>query len=280
MTEYSRELMYGKRPIRRNHPRLGQSRWYYMDPRYDNDDARCQIDVENENTPNPQAGEIQNYLYQNDEHNYKELYGNTPPQPTNPAANTPEDTESLLTKGWNALKGFGDATEAETVAFMSGLTLGNFDEGMGATTAALTRNPNNYRLGRDAVRQLQNDLRAKYPKLYEASEFVGSAVSPMHLSNKVSAALKVRPKLMNAITDTALASLGYTEDWKDFNDNLATNGMANYLGYKVDSLLPATRNAAKPIRQILKNAFSKQGANYFADKTKSLVYNDDNIDSK
>ena len=174
------------------------------------------------------------------------------------------------------MKEFGDATEAGTVAFTSGLTLGNFDEGMGAATAALTRNPNNYRLGRDAVRQLQNDLRAKYPKLYEASEFVGSAMSPMHLSNKVSAALKVRPELMNAITDTALASSGYAENWKDFFINLAVNGAANTIGYK-NNISPLMRGVprSRPI-----NKFLKQGVNYLADKTKSLVYNDDNIDSK
>lgn len=38
-----------------------------------------EIDVESENSPNLFANEIQNYLYDNDEYNYKQLYGNTPP---------------------------------------------------------------------------------------------------------------------------------------------------------------------------------------------------------
>ena len=40
-----------------------------------------EIDVPSENSPNPFANEIQNYLYNNDEYNYKQLYGNTPPPP-------------------------------------------------------------------------------------------------------------------------------------------------------------------------------------------------------
>lgn len=75
-----RELMYGKRPVHRDNPEAGESEWYYIDPRYGEDDARSKIDVASENSPNPYANEIQNYLYNNhDEYNYKQLYGNTPP---------------------------------------------------------------------------------------------------------------------------------------------------------------------------------------------------------
>ena len=62
MTNYTEQLMYGLKPIHRDEARAGQSKWYYLDPRYDDDDERHQIDVENENTPNPYANQIQNYL--------------------------------------------------------------------------------------------------------------------------------------------------------------------------------------------------------------------------
>ena len=52
---------------------------------------------------------------------------------------------------WNTIKrtaeNFADATEAGTVGYTSGLTLGNFDEGMGAATALVTGNSDHYRLG-------------------------------------------------------------------------------------------------------------------------------------
>jgi len=80
MTDLIRELMYGKKPIHRANPEPGQSEWYYLDPRDTDRFADMkEINVENENSPNPYAGEIQNYLYKNDEYNYKQLYGDTPP---------------------------------------------------------------------------------------------------------------------------------------------------------------------------------------------------------
>lgn len=80
MTEITRELMYGKRPVRRTEPKAGQSEWYYLDPRGSKSVSdRKEIDVPSENSPNPYANEIQNYLYQNDAYNYKQLYGDTPP---------------------------------------------------------------------------------------------------------------------------------------------------------------------------------------------------------
>ena len=82
MTEFTRELMYGKRPIRRTNPKPGQSEWYYLDPRGASTFSDMkEIDVPSENSPNPFANEIQNYLCKNDEYNYKQLYGNTPPPP-------------------------------------------------------------------------------------------------------------------------------------------------------------------------------------------------------
>ena len=80
MTEFTRELIFGKRPVHRTNPKPGQSEWYYLDPRGTDRFADMkEIDVPSENSPNPFANEIQNYLYKNDEYNYKQLYGNTPP---------------------------------------------------------------------------------------------------------------------------------------------------------------------------------------------------------
>ena len=77
MTEFTRELIFGKRPIHRTNPKPGQSEWYYLDPRGTDRFADMkEIDVP---SPNPFTNEIQNYLYTNDEYNYKQLYGNTPP---------------------------------------------------------------------------------------------------------------------------------------------------------------------------------------------------------
>lgn len=90
MTDLIRELMYGKKPIHRANPESGQSEWYYLDPRDTDRFADMKkIDVENENSPNPYASEIQNYLYKNDEYNYKQLYGDTPP----PSAQTQNGNE-------------------------------------------------------------------------------------------------------------------------------------------------------------------------------------------
>lgn len=80
MADFMRELMFGKRPMRRTDPETGQSEWYYLDPRgTDSVEDMKQIDVPNQNTPNPFAKQIQRYLYKNDEYNYKLLYGDTPP---------------------------------------------------------------------------------------------------------------------------------------------------------------------------------------------------------
>ena len=93
MTEFSRELIFGKRPIRRTERKPGESEWYYLDPRGASTFSDMKkIDVPTENTPNPYANEIQNYLYKNDEYNYRELYGDTPPpvpQPSTQPATQP-----------------------------------------------------------------------------------------------------------------------------------------------------------------------------------------------
>ena len=50
------QRFHGLKPVKRNKKKQGQSDWYYVDPRYD--DERGQIDVANENEPNPQLAEI------------------------------------------------------------------------------------------------------------------------------------------------------------------------------------------------------------------------------
>ena len=53
MIESGREIIYGKRPVRRTNRKPGQSEWYYLDPREaETFSDMKQIDVESENTPN------------------------------------------------------------------------------------------------------------------------------------------------------------------------------------------------------------------------------------
>lgn len=106
MTEFSREIIFGKRPIRRTDRKAGESEWYYLDPRGASTFSDMkQIDVPTENTPNPYANEIQNYLYKNDEYNYRELYGDTPPPATQPATQpAAQENKDTLNQIGNILK--------------------------------------------------------------------------------------------------------------------------------------------------------------------------------
>ena len=114
MTEFTRELMFGKRPVHRTNPKPGQSEWYYLDPRgTDRFEDMKEIDVPSENSPNPYANEIQNYLYNNDSYNYKELYGNTPPpvQTQNnsiPQLRMPAGSEQQITMPSNNLQKYNN----------------------------------------------------------------------------------------------------------------------------------------------------------------------------
>lgn len=78
----TRNYIYGLSPLKRENPARGQSEWYYFDPRNASTFSDFkQIDVPSQNTPNPQAKEIQNYIFKTDPDNYKLLYGNAqPPQ--------------------------------------------------------------------------------------------------------------------------------------------------------------------------------------------------------
>jgi hypothetical protein len=170
------------------------------------------------------------------------------------------------TSAWDNVKkaanNFADATEAFSVGFTNGLTLGNFDEMMGAATAAITANPNNYQMGRDAVRQLNNNLVQRNPYIYGGAEFVGAMNTPMHFAKDTS----FTNKAINAATDTLNASAGYAENWNDFGTNLAVNGIANTLGLPIDKI-PYTRGVS-----IVGRKFIKQGINSIADKLKNIYY--------
>ena len=155
--------------------------------------------------------------------------------------------------------------EAGAVGYASGATLGNFDEGMGAATAAVTGNSKNYTMGRDVVRQLQNDLNHKYPYIYGGAEFVGAMTTPMHLAKGEN----FKQKALNAFTDTLNASAGYAENWNDFGTNLAVNGVANTIGLKAEQL-PFWRAVGSTGKKIV-----KQGINSFADKAKNIFYNEE-----
>lgn len=132
MTEFSRELIFGKRPIRRTDRKPGESEWYYLDPRGASTFSDMKkIDVPTENTPNPYANEIQNYLYKNDEYNYRELYGDTPPpvpQPSTQPATQPTAQEN---------KGFGFQSNNGQTAFTntSSNTFGQQSNTFGTNTS-------------------------------------------------------------------------------------------------------------------------------------------------
>lgn len=77
MSNFTLELLYGKHPIRRTNPKVGETLWYYLDPRGTNNIMEMKkIDVMDENSPNPFANEIKNYLYNNNSYVYNNLYGN------------------------------------------------------------------------------------------------------------------------------------------------------------------------------------------------------------
>lgn len=92
----TRNYIYGLSPLKRENPARGQSEWYYFDQRNASTFSDFnQIDVPSQNTPNPYAKEIQNYIFKTDSDNYKLLYGNAQPpqenqqnQPPQPENNT------------------------------------------------------------------------------------------------------------------------------------------------------------------------------------------------
>ena len=136
----------------------------------------------------------------------------------------------------------------------------------GAMTAALSKN--NYELGRDVTRQLQNELKERHPYLYGGAEFLGAVQSPAHLFR---GATKLK-NAINATTDTLAASAGYAENWKDFGINLPVYGVANVAGLIADKM-PLGRAAGNPLVQFGKKIV-KQRINSSADKIKNMFYDD------
>ena len=178
---------------------------------------------------------------------------------------------------WDKFKNWaentGDAMQAGAVGYATGATLGNFDEAMGAATAAVTFNPDNYTMGRDAVRQLQNDLQQRHPYIYGGAEFTGAITTPMHLAKDTTFANKA----LNALTDTGLASIGYAQNLDDFAANLVANGLANIAGLGLERL-PIGRafNSSTGKKLLAKGyKFARQGLNSVADKLKNMYYNND-----
>lgn len=94
----TRNYIYGLSPLKRENPARGQSEWYYFDPRNASTFSDFkQIDVPSQNTPNPQAKEIQNYIFKTDPDNYKLLYGNAQPPQEN-QQNKPQQPENNTAK--------------------------------------------------------------------------------------------------------------------------------------------------------------------------------------
>ena len=188
---------------------------------------------------------------------------------TTPSDNL-QDYESMKDKVARWADNFADGTQAATVGYATGASLGNFDEMAGAATAALTLNRDNYKLGRNATRKLQNDLQQRHPYVYGSSEFVGAMTTPMHLVKNTTFANKA----LNAFTDTVNASAGYANNWNDFATNLAVNGAANIAGLALDKV-PYTRGAG-----VVGRKFIKQGINSLADKLKNMYYKEDEDEEK
>ena len=190
----------------------------------------------------------------------------------------PQPNTSAWDRVKNAANNFAGGTEAFSVGYATGATLGNFDEGMGTATAAVTLKPNNYAMGRDATRQLQNDLQQQHPIAYGVGEFTGEMTTPLHFVKDTTFANKA----LNAATDTLNASAGYAENWDDFWTNLAVNGTANNIGLQVEQL-PMWRAAGSTLGKFFaKNGLKtvKQGINSFADKMKNMYYNDNEDEQK
>ena len=195
-------------------------------------------------------------------------------QITMPSYGMQQQLQQPQTNAWNRVKNaannFAGGTEAFSVGYATGATLGNFDEGMGAATAAVTLTPNNYAIGRDATRQLQNNLQHQHPWAYSVGEFAGAMTTPMHLAK----GKNFKQKAFNALTDTLNASAGYAGNLNDFVTNLAANGAANVAGLALDKI-PYTRGGG-----IVGRKFIKQGINSFADKMKNIFYKNDDDEEK
>lgn len=92
-------FIYGLSPIKRENPKDGQSEWYYLDPRNASTFSDFKkIDVPSQNTPNPYAKEIQNYIFNTNPETYKILYGNEQAPQENQQQPQPEQKENITAK--------------------------------------------------------------------------------------------------------------------------------------------------------------------------------------
>lgn len=62
--------MHGFKALKRDYVTRGKSKFYYLDPRYDEDDERSQINVPDKNIPNPRLGAILADDIKENPHNY------------------------------------------------------------------------------------------------------------------------------------------------------------------------------------------------------------------
>lgn len=62
--------MHGFKVLKRDYVAKGQSKFYYLDPRYDEEDDRCQINISDENIPNPRMGATLADDIKENPHNY------------------------------------------------------------------------------------------------------------------------------------------------------------------------------------------------------------------
>ena len=142
-------------------------------------------------------------------HQHRGSFGTT-------ANSTWNDVKDFAADVWDTTKtmanNFATGAEASVAGYTAGATLGNFDEGMGAATAAVTLNSDNYTMGRDATRQLQKDLQQRHPYVYGASEIAGATQASTFIS----------PFLAPVV-----AGIGYAENMSDIPKNIGKNILAS-----------------------------------------------------
>ena len=127
---------------------------------------------------------------------------------TTPKPQEPSNWDKI--KDWT--ENTGDAMQAGAVGYATGATLGNFDEGIGAATSAVTGNPDNYNIGRDATRQLQNELQQRHPYIYGGAEILGATIAGKYFS----------PYVAPVIT-----GIGYANNVNDIPINIGKNAVVS-----------------------------------------------------
>ena len=91
-------------------------------------------------------------------------------------------SNDLWEKIKNHIENFANKTEAAALGFASGISLGNFDEVMGAASNMLTNN--NYFNARDAVRELQMQHKNNNKSIYGGAEIAGATIANKFVKSK------------------------------------------------------------------------------------------------